>query len=345
MKSSLRFLLAVLLLLAAALAASTAKAQLGSESLLGSGLYLPMLWRSPSNSLSGCPVFPADHIWNTPIDRLPVHPNSSAIINSIGMGASASLKADFGSGLWNGGPIGIPYAAVAAGQPKVPVTFQYADESDPGPYPIPANAPIEGGPDSDGDRHVLVVDSSDCKLYELFYARRQPNGSWTAGSGAVFDLRGYALRPNGWTSADAAGLPILAGLVRYDEVAAGEIHHALRVTGHARDGYVWPARHRASNPPYSTCANCPVMGQRFRLKASVDITGFSPEVQVILRAMKTYGLIFADNGSPWFVSGVPDERWNNDALHALRNLHGSDFEVVDGTALMIDPNSGQARQP
>ena len=230
------------------------------------------------------------------------------------------------------------------GQPDaVPVSFTWPDESDPGPYPIPPNPPIEGGPDSDGDRHVLVIDRDNCTLYELFAAVPQNGGaSWTAGSGAVFDLSSNALRPDTWTSADAAGLPILAGLVRYDEVASGEINHALRFTApQTRRAYVWPARHYASS---LTGLNYPPMGQRFRLKASVDIAGFAPEVQVILRALKKYGMMLADNGSAWFLSGVPDERWNNDNLQQLRRLTGLAFEAVDGSALMIDANSGQARQ-
>jgi hypothetical protein len=223
----------------------------------------------------------------------------------------------------------------------VSVIFDYDNESDPGPYPIPTDAPIEGGPGSDGDRHVLVVDRDACTLYELFYAWPQPDGSWQAGSGAVFDLSSHALRPDGWTSADAAGLPILPGLVRYDEVAAGEIHHALRFTApQTRRAYVWPARHYASD---LTHTQYPPMGQRFRLKAGFDISGFSPHAQIILRALQKYGMILADNGSAWYISGAPDERWDNDVLHELHQVHGSDFEAVDVSALMLDPNSGQVR--
>jgi hypothetical protein len=227
-------------------------------------------------------------------------------------------------------------------QPPVTVTFDYDDESDPGPYPIPPDAPIEGGPDSDGDRHVLVLDRDNCVLYEMWDSWPQPDGSWHAGSGAVFDLDSYDLRPDGWTSADAAGLPILPGLVRYDEVAAGEIRHAIRFTARQTNGdyYVWPARHKASSLSGS---QYPPMGQRFRLKDEFDISGFSPEVQVILQAMKTYGIILADNGSNWFISGVPDERWDNDVLRELKQVHGSDFEAVDVSSLTIDPDSGQTR--
>lgn len=296
--------------------------------------------RSAPPVIDGCTIFPADNIWNTPIDTLPVDPYSDAYINTIG--ATKSLKGDFGSGIWppdTGGPIGIPFITVAGSQPKVNVTFDYDDESDPGPYPVPANAPIEGGPYADGDRHVLVIDRDNCKLYELFYAYPQGDGSWTAGSGAIYDLNSNAMRPAGWTSADAAGLPILPGLVRYDEVASGEITHALRFTvPQTRNTYVWPARHYASD---LTGAQYPPMGQYFRLKAGFDISGFSPEMQVILRALKKYGMILADNGSSWYMSGVPDERWDNDMIHELGQVKGSDFEAVDVSSLMVDPNSAR----
>lgn len=289
--------------------------------------------------LAGCDIFPADNIWNTPIGALPIHPNSDAFIDTIG--AARTLHADFGSGLWEGGPIGIPFIDVPAEQPRVPVSFYYEDESDPGPYPIPTAAPIEGGPDSDGDRHVLVLARENCTLYELYDAFPQPDGSWEAGSGAVFDLSSHALRPNGWTSADAAGLPILPGLVRYEEVAAGEIRHALRFTApQTRRAYVWPARHFAST---LTEERYPPMGQRFRLKADFDLAGFSPEVQVILTAFKRYGIILADNGSAWFISGAPDERWDNDVLRELRQVSGADFEAVDVSSLMLNEDSGQVR--
>jgi hypothetical protein len=289
--------------------------------------------------VAGCQVFPVDNIWNTPVDSLPLDANSAAYIQTIG--ADGSLKADFGSGTWEGGPIGIPFVAVPGNQAKVPVSFGYAEESDPGPYPIPTDAPIEGGPESDGDRHVLVVDRGACLLYELFSAFPQPDGSWQAGSGAIFDLNSHALRPAGWTSADAAGLPILPGLVRYEEVLSGEINHALRFTApQTRQDYVWPARHHASS---LTDPQYPPMGQRFRLRADFDIASFSPEVQVILRALKKYGLILADNGSAWYITGAPDERWDNDVLQELGQVHGSDFKALDVTSLMIDPDSGRAR--
>ncbi|HMK10043.1 MAG TPA: hypothetical protein VK461_00525 [Acidimicrobiales bacterium] len=284
----------------------------------------------------GCPVLPDDSVWHADVSKLPVDPRSDAYVAAIG--ASAPLKADFGSGLWDGGPIGIPYVVVDSGTPKVPVDFDYADESDPGPYPIPANPPIEGGPQSDGDRHVLIVDKDSCTLYELFAASPQDDGSWDAGSGAVWSLKSNALRPDGWTSADAAGLPILPGLVRYDEVAGGAITHAIRVTvPRTQRAAIWPARHVASS---RTDPSLPPMGLRLRLKANVDISGYPPQLRVILTALKTYGLIVADNGSPWFMSGVPNEHWDNDMLHLLGQLHGSDFEVVDESSLMLDPNSG-----
>lgn len=304
-------------------------------------VYLPVLYGKNTPAIAGCPVFPANSFWNTPVDKLPVDPNSSKMINSAGLGAGANVHADFGSGTWDGGPIGIPYVVVPGNQPKVSVAFGYAGESDPGPYPIPPNPPIEGGPNSDGDRHILILDRDQCKLYELFYAYPQSNGAWTAGSGAIFDLRSNALRPSGWTSADAAGLAILPGLIRYEEVAAGEILHAIRFTSDGtQDGYIWPARHKAGS-----CATCPPMGQRFRLKASFNVSGYSYQARVILNAMKKYGLIVADNGSPLYIIGVPDERWDNEVLHELHNVYGSDFEAVQGTNLMLSPNSGEAIQP
>lgn len=290
-------------------------------------------------AIGGCAVLPANNIWNARIDALPIDPSSTTYVTTIG--ATAGMHPDFGSGLWDGGPIGIPYIAVPATQPFVPITFiWYGSESDPGPYPVPANAPIEGGSASTGDRHVLVVDSGNCRLYELYYAWPQPDGSWQAGSGAVFDLNSNALRPAGWTSADAAGLPILPGLVRYDEAASGAIRHALRFTvPQTRQAYVWPARHYASS---STSTSLPPMGQRFRLKATFDISGFSATNQVILTALKTYGMFVADNGSSWYLSGAPDERWDNSDLHNLQTgVHGSDFEAVNESSLMVNPDSAQ----
>jgi hypothetical protein len=297
-----------------------------------------LVWTSVGRS---CDVFLANNIWNTPVDQLPLDANSRDYIDSIG--STSSLHPDFGSGTWPEGsdsPIGIPYVLVPGTQPKVPVKFTYKDESDPGPYPIPENPPIEGGPRSKGDRHILVIDTDNCRLYELFAAYPQAGGGWSAGSGAVFDLKSNALRPSGWTSADAAGLPIFAGLIRYEEVASGEIRHAIRFTApETRKAFVWPARHYASS---LTGEQYPPMGQRFRLKAGFNISSFSQKNQVILRALKRYGMILADNGSPWFLSGAPDSRWNNDDLHKLTRLVGSNFEAVDVSSLMIDPDSGAA---
>ena len=287
-------------------------------------------------TLAGCPVFPADHVWNTPVDHLPVHPNSEAWIQRISL--EKGLHPDFGSGTWEGKRIGIPFNVTDGSAPRASFTFDYADESDPGPYPVPEGARIEEG----DDHHLLVLDASSCTLYELFNVRRTASG-WAAGSGAVFDLGDYALRPDGWTSADAAGLAILPGLVRYDEVASGEIKHALRFTADWTSAdHLWPARHHAPTGEPED----PPMGMRVRLRADFDTSGFSPEVRVILKALKKYGMILADNGSDWFISGEPDERWNNDVLVGeLYRVKGSDFEVVDTSSLMLDPDSGRARQP
>ncbi|CAN5742155.1 hypothetical protein BH18ACI5_BH18ACI5_09340 [soil metagenome] len=289
--------------------------------------------------IGSCPVLPANNIWNTPVDTLPVLSNSASMVTTIG--AARGLHADFGSGLWGGGPIGIPFITVPGTHTKYSATFDYADESDPGPYAVPLNAPIEGGSNSTGDRHAIAIDTDNCILYELYYAFPQ-SASWTAGSGAIYDLRSNALRPTGWTSADAAGLPIMPGLVTYEEVLSGEIKHAIRFTvPQSRREYVWPARHYASS---LTGTQYPRMGERFRLKASFDITPFPADVQVILKAMKTYGILMADNGSAWFISGKPDSRWNNDTLRTLGQVLGSNFEAVDATVLRIDPNSGAATQ-
>jgi hypothetical protein len=248
------------------------------------------------------------------------------------MGLATSLHPDFGT-VWNGAPNGIPYVVVSGAQARVPINFTaYGDESDPGPYPVPPDAPVEGGPSGTGDRHVIVIDRDNWKLYELYRAFPTAAG-WNADGGAVFDLNSNALRPAGWTSADAAGLPVFPGLVRYDEVfGRGEITHALRFTApRTRRAYVFPARHFASS---STDPNLPPMGMRVRLKASVDISGFPPRMQVILRALKKYGMILADNGSSWYVSGAPDPRWNDGELNTLKALKGSDFEVVKMGAVM-----------
>jgi hypothetical protein len=275
--------------------------------------------------LAGCPVFPKSNPWNQRVDKLPVHRNSDAIVRSIGW--DDTMHPDFGSGLWEGAPIGIPFLTVGGAQAKVPVGFDYADESDRGPYPIPPGAPIEGGRTGDGDRHVIVVDRSRCRLYELFDAHPQDGGArWTAGSGAIWNLRSNRLRPRGWTSADAAGLPILPGLARYDEVKRGRIDHALRfTTDRTRRAFVYPARHFASE---LTDPDLPAMGQRLRLRRSYDISRFPRQARIVLQALKRYGMILADNGSPWYLSGAPDRRWDNDQLHALGDVPGSAFEVV-----------------
>ena len=291
-------------------------------------------WQSSLHSpkISGCPVYPADNIWNTPVNNLPVDSHSTAWINFIGR--NTGFHMDFGSGSWDGGPIGIPYNLVDDSVPKVEVSFYYPGESDPGPYPIPASPLIEYG----SDHHILIVDSSTCTLYELYDASLS-GGKWSAGSGAIWDLGSNALRPAGWTSADAAGLPMLPGLVRYDEILSGQINHAIRFTASTTNGFIWPARHHTDPNP-----GAPPMGARFRLKASFNISGYSSQMQVLLRAMKTYGIILADNGSDWYVSGAPDEGWDNDMLHTLDALTGNDFEAVDSSGLMVNPNSGQARR-
>ena len=277
-------------------------------------------------SLHGNVPFPADNPWNQDISNAPVDPNSNNLIASIGN--SVNLHPDFGT-VWNGAPNGIPYVVVAGTQPRVPMNFiWYDDESDPGPYPVPPDAPIEGGPGSTGDRHVLVIDRDNWKLYEMGNAYPVNGGaSWNAGGGAIFDLNSNALRPAGWTSADAAGLPIFPGLVRYDEVfEQGEIKHALRFTAqNTRHAYVYPARHYASN---DTNPNRPPMGMRVRLKASFNISSFPPRIQVILIALKKYGMFLADNGSNWYISGAPDPRWSDNELNALKTIAGSNFEVV-----------------
>jgi hypothetical protein len=286
----------------------------------------------------GCSIFPSDNIWHTRVDSLPTEVSSNAYVSSIG--SSTPFHPDFGSGTWEGAPIGIPYNVISSPVMPSTVNFDYADESDAGPYPIPANPLIEGGSNSTGDRHVLIWDTDTCKLYELYSAYPQGNNIWNAGSGAIYDLRSNLLRPAGWTSADAAGLPILSGLVRYDEILNGEITHAIRFTAAlTRDQYVWPARHQAGS---TSSASVPPMGQVFRLKANFDISSYPPEIQIIFTAFKRYGIILADNGSNWYVSGTPDERWNNEMLlDAFNTLHGSNFEAVDTSSLMVSANSGQ----
>ncbi|CAG0992195.1 hypothetical protein BURK1_02330 [Burkholderiales bacterium] len=289
-------------------------------------------------SIGGCPVFPADNVWNVRVDTLPVHPQSDARVATIG--AVRPLHPDFGT-FYAGAPNGIAFVVVQSGSAGATVTFDFDDESDPGPYPIPPDPPIEGGSASNGDRHALIVEAGRCRLYELYAAWPNDDGTWRAGSGAIFDLARNALRPATWTSADAAGLAILPGLARFDEAAAGEVAHALRFTApQTRAAFVWPARHEASS---LDGANYPPMGQRFRLKAGVDVAGFPASVQPILRALKRYGMMLADNGSPWYLSGAPDPRWNDDELHALAALAGADFEAVDVSSLGVDPDAGATR--
>jgi hypothetical protein len=267
-------------------------------------------------TIAGCTLFPASNPWNQRVDKLPVAANSAAMIRSIGL--TSPVHADFGSGLWQGQPIGIPYNVVSPGQTKVKVGFDYASESDKGPYPIPTHPLIEGG----SDHHILLVEKGTCRLYELGGAQKTATG-WHAWAGAIWSLHSNALRPATWTSADAAGLPILPGLARYADLA-----HALRFTAEkTRRAYIYPARHYASN---STDPSLPPMGLRVRLKASFNTSGFPPQARAVLETLKRYGMILADNGSNWYISGAPDSRWSNDDLHSLGRVHGSDFEVVRG---------------
>jgi hypothetical protein len=292
----------------------------------------------PNPTIAGCPVFPPDNIWNARVDRLPLDPKSQAYVRSIG--SDKAMQADFASGTYGGGPIGIPFVTVPGNQEHVRIVFDYRNESDERNYPIPPDAPIEGGPNSKGDRHILIVDRDNCILWEIFQAHPQPDGSWKASSGAIFDLARNCLRPDGWTSADAAGLPVLPGLVRYEEVASGQIRHALRFSApRTRNSAVWPARHFASR---LSDPDLPPMGQRFRLKGGFSLSGFSPEAHVILRALQEYGMMLADNGGPWFVSGAPDEHWQDRVLDELKRVKGSDFEAVDVSDLFVAHHSAQA---
>jgi uncharacterized repeat protein (TIGR01451 family) len=324
-------LIAVIALSLIVSAACVAPRQAGGTPTQG-GAALPQL--------GGCTIFPADNVWNAPIDKLPVHPDSDAYIANINLDET-TLHPDFGS--FQYGYFGIPFNVVPQNQPKVAIDFDIADESDPGPYPIPPNPKIEAPSDS----HILVVQQGTCKLYETWASESNGDGTWHAGSGAIFDLNSNALRANGWTSADAAGLPILPGLARYDEVNAGAINHALRFTVWCTaDAYVWPARHKAvpdacpATPPAGT--KPPPMGVRFRLKASFDISGFAPQTKVILTALKKYGMILADNGTSWYISGEPNAGWiDDDLVGDLRQIHGSDFEAVDESTLQVSPNSAQ----
>ncbi len=293
-----------------------------------------MLFRktSPDVLAAGCPIFPPDNIWNRSVTGLPLDPHSRIYVEAIG--ADAPLHPDFGPGS------GIPYAVSDGSDPPAYMTFGGgAPESDRGPYRIPENAPIEAG--GVGDAHVLVLNRRECVLYELFGSVHQGLRQWEASSAAIFDLRSNRLRPEGWTSADAAGLPILPGLVRYDEVAAGRIGHALRFTGHlTRRAYVWPARHFASR---STDPSLPPMGERFRLRGGFRLDGFSPQARIILVAVKEYGIMLSDNGGNWFLSGAPDSRWATSLPAELGRVRGSDFEAVDTASLLVSADSAQAR--
>ena len=278
--------------------------------LLAVGLLAARGASAQTPQLGGCRLFPDDNVWNARVDGRPLDPRSGAYVASIG--AATGLHPDFGADP----TYGIPYVVVPEGQARISVSFDY------------------------GDRHVLIVEQGACRLYELFAARPQPDGAWRAGSAAIWDLRSNALRPDSWTSADAAGLPILPGLVRREEVTAGAIEHALRFTAaRTRRAHVWPARHDASS---IVDPNVPPMGQRFRLKASFDLSAFSRDSQVILRALQIYGMVLADNGSNWYISGTSDPGWDNDQLNPeLRRVHGSDFEAVDTSGLAVGPDSGQ----
>lgn len=293
------------------LATATVAAALGAAPALA----------TPLPGAPACPVLPPGNVWNQPVDTLPRAANSARMIRGIGLGDA--LHPDFS----DQGRYGIPITVVGASTPRSRVRFDYASESDRVGYPIPARPRIERG----GDRHVLMLDRDACRLYELFAVRRRAGGGWNAGSGAVFDLTSNALRPAGWTSADAAGLPILPGLARFDEVAGAGIDHALRFTAsRTRRAYVYPARHAASS---SSDPGLPPMGLRVRLRASVSLAGYGPQARAVLVALKRYGMILADNGSPWYVSGAPDPGWDDDDLHDLGRIRGRDFEVVDTRGL------------
>jgi hypothetical protein len=319
-----------------------------SRAVLAAGLALsstlaaaaPIAAAAPP-AIAGCPLLPADNAWNTDISATPVNRNSAAWMASMNS-ATTHLHPDFGTSADPSAPYGIPYAVVDSSHARVNVAFDYASESDPGPYPFGADIPIEGGSSSTGDRHALMVDHSSCTLYELYNARYSAGGS-TAGSGAIFNLNSNALRPAGWTSADAAGLPILPGLLRPEEVAAGFVGHAIRFTAARTDrSYLWPARHQAGSASDPTL---PPMGARFRLGASFDETPYSPQTRVVLEAMKHYGLMLADNGSNWFFQGAASNGWSDTLISELKRVPASSFEAIDESSLMVSPDSGQARQP
>jgi hypothetical protein len=276
---------------------------------------------APAPPLAACPIFPASNVWNRRVDDLPVAANSATMVAAIGV--DRSLHPDFS----NAGGYGIPFNVVGASTSRSTVSFEYDDESDQVGYPIPPDPLIEGG----SDRHLLMLETAECRLYEL-YAVASAGGAWTAGSGATWDLRSNALRPESWTSADAAGLPIFPGLVRHDEVASGEIQHAIRFTApRTCDGYRYPARHEAGS---GSCDVYPPMGLRVRLRADVDLSGFGPQARVVLVALQRYGAILADNGSAWYITGAPSSAWDDDELHDLHAIVGANFEVVDTTGFV-----------
>jgi hypothetical protein len=301
----------------------------------------PLDATSSGTTLPGtsCPAFPADNVWNTPITGLPVNADSATWLASMDAG-STNLHPDYGPSGNKKKPYGIPWEIVPAGTTYVPIKFLYASESDPGPYPLSKTTPIENG----SDRHAIMVDPVNCILYETWDTHYHPNGKSKAGSGAIWNLQSDALRPAGWTSADAAGLPILPGLVNYDEVTSGSMDHAIRFTAQCtQQAYLWPARHEAgqANP------SCPPMGARFRLNPdfSLPASSCSAMCQTVITTMQTYGLILADNGSNWFFQGVADTRWTDTEVDQLKQIPASEFVAVDESCLMVDPNSGQALQP
>jgi hypothetical protein len=309
---------------------ATARNSVFVIALLVAGLAAVVPVAAAAPPTTSCQVLPADNIWNTDISKLPVHPRSAQWLASMAA-STTNLHPDFG-----GPPYGFPFNVVDNTHPKLSVTFQYASESDPGPYPVGADTLIESG----SDRHALIINRDSCTLYELFDLTGS-GSSWSAGSGAIFPLSSDALRPLGWTSADAAGLPLFPGLVRWDEVQAGAIKHAIRFTAQQSDqSFLWPARHQAG-----TAANpsLPPMGARFRLSSTYDISHFSAQAQVILLAMQHYGLILADNGSNWYFSGTEDAAWPDSLLSELKTIPAAQFEAVDESSLMIDPNSAAAR--
>jgi hypothetical protein len=332
--------LACVLVIATAALASTAS---GGETPHAGAAVRAAAGRGQLLPGTSCPAFPADNVWNTPITGLPVDKHSAAWLASMDSGATF-LHPDYGPG-GGSSPYGIPWQITAPAPKFVKVRFEYADQSDRGPYPFSAATPIEGGSQASGDRHALMVDPDSCVLYELYDAKYRAGGRSTAGSGAIWHLRSNQLRPSGWTSADAAGLPILPGLVNYDQVASGRIDHAIRFTADTTSAsFLWPARHQAGS---TSDRDYPPMGARFRLKASFRLPASScaRACQVVVRAMKTYGLILADNGSNWYFGGTTDKRWTYTMVDQLKQIPAGAFQAVDESCLIVNRNSGQAKQP